>query len=175
MKLTGERGKINAEANMKREKGNSLLAAALLFFLTFGIFFSPIMGYGDSLPNNYLIPANSRLGSDNSTNLFLPLIVKCAGCENLIGDWKIYTPGETHSATFYPNGTFGMIFQGETERYYGNYSCTSGQFEGLIASGTDSLKIKGALTCNGKGMNGTWETRKDGTLIKTGDFSGQKL
>jgi hypothetical protein len=160
---------------MKKEKGNSLLAAALLFVITFVICCSPIMVYGNSLPNNYLIPANSRLGADNSTNLFLPLIVKCCGCENLIGDWKINTPDETHSAGFFPNGTFSMIFQGETSIYYGNYSCTGGQFEGLIATETDSLKIKGALTCNGNGMSGTWEIRNNGILIKTGDFSGQKL
>jgi hypothetical protein len=107
--------------------------------------------------------------------IYLPLTIKCAGCQNLIGNWRINTPDETHTATFYTNGTFSMIFQGETTANYGNYTCTGGQFEGSIVVETVSLKVKGALTCNGNGMNGTWEIRNNGALFDTGNFSGQKL
>jgi hypothetical protein len=154
---------------MKKEKRNSLLAAALLFVLIFGNFCSPILAYEAS-------PTGSKnsLGAGNN-NLFLPLIInKLEGCENIIGDWSIYTDrGDTHSLTFYSNSTFKMILQGEPGVYFGSYSCSNDQFEGIVADATGSLAFKG--TMSGNNMNGTWEIRENGIIDKSGQFTGQKL
>jgi hypothetical protein len=146
---------------------------AFLFFVIFGILLPlPALGGATSSVSSSGSPI---LSNGPFHRIYLPLTIKCAGCQNLIGNWRIYTPDETHTASFYTNGTFSMIFQGETTANYGNYTCTGGQFEGLIVVETVSLKFKGALTCNGNGMNGTWEIRNNGAPIDTGNFSGQKL
>jgi hypothetical protein len=164
---------LNREVNMFSKSFCFSAKKAFLFFLIFGIFL-PLSALGG--PNSSVLSsASPNLSNGPFNRLYLPLTIKCAGCQNLIGNWKINTPDETHRATFYTNGTFSMIFQGETTAHYGNYTCSGSQFEGLIVVETVSLKVKGALTCNGKGMNGTWENRNNGALIDTGNFSGEKL
>jgi hypothetical protein len=146
---------------------------AFLFSLIFCVLF-PWSVSGGPTPLA-LSPANAILANGSSNNIYLPLTIKCADCQSLIGHWIIKTPDETHQATFYPNGTFSMLLQGDTTAYPGNYSCTGNQFEGLIITGTVSLKFKGTLTCSGTESNGTWEISNSGDLLDAGNFSGQKL
>jgi hypothetical protein len=156
--------------------GRQLVRKAALFFLVVSLLmpWSVLAGLnpGEEILSTGQFPV---LANGLSPRIYLPLTIRCADCQSLIGNWKISTPDETHMATFLTNGIFSMLFQGETTANYGNYICTGGQFEGLIVVETVSLKFKGALTCNGTGMNGTWEIRNNGVLIDTGNFSGQKL
>jgi len=108
----------------------------------------PLSAHGGATPFISL-STSPFLSNGFSNNIYLPITVKCADCQSLIGDWIIETPDETHQATFYANGTFSMILQGDTTAYFGNYSCTGSQFIGLLFTGTASLKFTGALTCNG--------------------------
>jgi hypothetical protein len=146
---------------------------AFLFFVILGILL-PLPALGGAT-SSVSLSSSPILSNGLFHRIYLPLTIKCADCQNLIGSWKINTPDETHRATFYTNGIFSMVFQGETIANYGNYSCSGGQFEGLIVVETVNLKVKGALTCSGNGMNGTWEIKNNGVLIDTGNFSGQKL
>jgi hypothetical protein len=176
MGKTGRRKKLanllNREVNMV-SKSFFFAKKAFLFFLIFGILL-PLSAFGEST-SSVLSSGSPNLSNGPFNHIFMPLTIKCAGCQNLIGNWKIYTPDETHTGTFYTNGTFSMVIQGETIARYGNYTCTGGQFEGLIAVETVSLLFKGSLTCKGNDMNGIWEIRNNGILIDTGNFSGQKL